>query len=157
VFRCFCPLTCVCFVCFYPRVVTYSGHFVLRFHVRSSVTFRTCFVVSVHSRVCVFLNPRVVTSSGHFDLRFFVTFHSYTSVLSPTSTSAHAVTVTFRDMPPKKRVATGRVSSAATKIALLRATATPQETAATLAYKTNRSAASRARETPQESEARLAD
>ena len=51
--------------------------------------------------VCVCLNPRVVTSSGHFDLRYFDTFRSHTSVLSPTPTSAHAVTVTFRDMPHK--------------------------------------------------------
>jgi len=105
----------------------------------------------------VSLKHRMVTSSGHFDLRYFDTFLSHTSVLSPTSTPANVVTVTFRDMPPKKRVATGRVSSAATKIALLKATTTPQETAATLAYKMNRAAASRARETPQEAEARLAD
>ena len=52
------------------------------------------------TRVC--LNPRVVTSSGHFDLRYFDTLRSHTSVLSPTPTSAHAVTVTFRDMPHKK-------------------------------------------------------
>jgi len=57
----------------------------------------------------------------------------------------------------QKRFATGRVTSAATKIALLRTTATPQETAATLAYPTNRSAASRARETPQETEARVSE
>ena len=61
----------MCVLCFYTRVVTYSGHFVLRFHVRPfSVTFRTCFVVSADSRVCVY-QPRVVTSSGHFDLRYF--------------------------------------------------------------------------------------
>ena len=63
----------------------------------------------------------------------------------------------FATCHPKKGVATGRVSSAATKIALQRATATPQVTAAKLAYQTNRAAASRVRETPQETEARLAD
>jgi len=105
----------------------------------------------------VCLNPHVVTSSGHFDLRYFDKFRSHTSVLSPTPTSAHAVTVTFLNMPHKEGLAIGRVSSAATKVSLLRATANPQVTAATLAYPTNRSAASRARETPQETEARLAE
>jgi hypothetical protein len=55
----------------------------------------------------------------------------------------------------KKKVSVGRVSSAATKIALLRTTTTPQETVARLAYQMNRAAASRASETPLETEARL--
>jgi len=147
----------VYFVCFYTRVVTNSGHFVLRFHVRpSSVTFRTCFVVSAHSCVCVSQPPR-----GYI----FWTFRSSLFRHIPFS---HICTLSnihfcscchchFSRHATQKRFATGRVTSAATKIALLRTTATPQETAATLAYPTNRSAASRARETPQETEARLAD
>jgi hypothetical protein len=59
----------------------------------------------------------------------------------------------FATCYPKKMVPIGRVYSAATKIALLRATATPQETAARLAYQMNRAAASRAMETPKEAEA----
>jgi len=105
----------------------------------------------------VSLKPRVVTSSGHFDLNYFDTFRSHKSLLSPTSTSAHAVTVTFLNLPHKEGLAIGRVSSAATKVSLLRATANPQVPADTLAYPTNRSAASRARETPQETETRLAE
>jgi hypothetical protein len=49
----------------------------------------------------------------------------------------------------------GRVSSAASKIALLKTTTTPQETVARLAYQRNRAAASWASETPLEIEVRL--
>jgi hypothetical protein len=47
------------------------------------------------------------------------------------------------------------VSSAATKITLLRATETPQETVVILVYQRNRAAVSRPSETPLETEARL--
>jgi hypothetical protein len=56
---------------------------------------------SLPTHVCV-SQPHVLTSSGHFDLFYFDTLRSHTSVLSATPTSAHAVTVTFLDMPPKK-------------------------------------------------------
>ena len=156
-FRCFWSLTCVCFVCFYTSVVTNSGHVVLRVHVRPpSVTFRTCFVVSADSRVCVSQPP-----SGYI----FWTFRSSLFRHIPFSHICTLSNIHFCSCchchilrhATQKSVATGRLSSVATKIALLKATATPQETAATLAYQTKRAAASRARETPQETEARLAD
>ena len=67
VFRPLCPLACVCV---HRRVVTYSGHFLLRF---SHGTFFCNFLNArrrLHSLTCVSLNPRVVTYSGHFLLRF---------------------------------------------------------------------------------------
>jgi hypothetical protein len=56
----------------------------------------------------------------------------------------------------KKKDPIGKVPSAATKIAFLRASKTPQRTEARLAYQRDRSAASWANETPRETEARLA-
>jgi len=67
VFRPLCPLACVCV---HRRVVTYSGHFLLRF---SHGTFFCNFLNArrrLHPLTCVSLNPRVVTYSGHFLLRF---------------------------------------------------------------------------------------
>jgi hypothetical protein len=55
----------------------------------------------------------------------------------------------------QKKIPIGKVSSAATMIALLRARETPQGTEARLAYQRDRAAASRANETPPETEARL--
>jgi uncharacterized Zn-finger protein len=80
-------------------------------------------------------------------------FRPHTSVLLSIHTSAHAFTVGMATCHPKKRVPIGKVSSAATKIALLRASETPQGSA----YQKDRAAASRASETPPETEARLAD
>ena len=144
-------------VCFYHRVVTYSRHFVLRYLHKTFF----CRLLSAFRRlrpltcVCVCLNPRVVTYSGHFDLRYFDTFRSHTSISLQHPLLLMLSLSLFATCHPKEIVSIGRVSSAATKIALLRATATPKETAATLAYETNRAAASRAMETPQETEARL--
>jgi hypothetical protein len=145
-------------VCVYPRVFTYSKLFILcysygTFFCKLPNVFRCLCPLTC---VCVFvrLNPHVVTSSRHLDLSYN-TFCSHTSVFTPTPTSAYVFTVTYCDMPPKKKVPIGRVSSATTKIALLRATATPQETVARLAYQRDQAAASRASETPHKTRGRV--
>jgi len=111
---------------------------------------------SLLTHVCVCVStPASLRNPG---ISFFpiATRSVLTSVLSPTHTSAHAFTVGIATCRPKKKVPIGKVSSAATKTALLRASETAQGTEARLAYQRNRATAPRGSETPQETEARLA-
>jgi len=142
-------------VCVYRHVVTYSENFVLR----CSHGAIFCNFLNVLRRLCpitcVYLCLSTPAWLHLLDISIFaIATHSFSHICTLSNTHfCSCFRCHFSRHATQKRVPIGRVSSAATKIALLRATATPQETAARLAYQMNRATASRATESPQETEA----